>query len=70
MSLYSLCSYFSVLCCCGCKNSIFSRCKDTNFFWISQIKIIYGRAQVSFGRGIRHDPHQQLLATECLQVWM
>lgn len=23
MSLYSLCSYFSVLCCCGCWNSIF-----------------------------------------------
>lgn len=32
MSLYFLCSYFSVLCCCGCWNSIFFHDAKIRFF--------------------------------------
>lgn len=51
MSLYSLCSYFPVLCCCGCRNSIFFQGAKIQTFSESAKTKSYtgGRKSVSVG---------------------
>lgn len=71
MSLYSLCSYFPVLCCCGCRNSIFFQgAKIQTFSESAKTKSYTGGRNSMFSRGIRHEIPPHPLTTEYLQVWL